>query len=167
MSRGGDITLAWGDQDHTFRLGMVEWRRVQEKCDAGPGEIYRRLILVATALANGMSLKAAAASGMIGDWRVDDMREVILAGLIGGGMTEVQAAPLVRTRVDEPLDFKTNLALAYAIVKAGLGDVEDEPLGEKVGETAPPVSPVESSASPGSTTTASRWDAEDRARWTD
>lgn len=141
MSRAGEITLPWGDQDHTFRLGIGEWRRIQERCDAGPGEIYRRLILVATALGQGLSLKAAAASGFIGDWRIDDMREVILCGLMGGGLTEIQAAPLVRDRVDEKLDFAPNLALAYAIVKAGLGDVEDEPLGERVGETAPPVSP--------------------------
>lgn len=144
MSRAGELTLPWGDQDHTFRLGVGEWRRIQERCDAGPGEIYRRLILVATAIGQGMSLKAAAAAGFIGDWRVDDMREVILCGLMGGGMTEVSAGPLVRARVDEALDFRTNLALAYAIVKAGLGDVEDEPLGEKVGETVPPVSPEES-----------------------
>ena len=142
MSRDASIFLPWGDQDHTFRLGLAEWRKIQERCDAGPGEIYRRLVGVAMAIEQGLTLKAAAAMGMMGDWRIDDVREVILQGLVGGGASPLQAGALVRDRVDDSRDFKAHLALAYAIVAAALGDVEDEPLGEQTGEGAdPPRSP--------------------------
>lgn len=133
MSRDGSITLEWGPEEYTFRLGLAGWRKVQERCDAGPGEIYRRLIMVATVLQKAETLGVAAAMGAIGDWRIDDVREVILQGLVGGGLSEIQAAVLVRERVDLNVDFKVNLALAYGIVRAALGDVPDEPAGEAAG----------------------------------
>jgi hypothetical protein len=133
MSRDGSVALMWGDEEFTFRLRLGEWRSIQERCDAGPGEIFRRLISVGTALEKGLTLTQAAAMGMIGDWRIDDMREVIAQGLIGGGLTELQARALVQRRVDDGADFRTNLALAFAIVKGALGDVSDEASGEPKG----------------------------------
>ncbi|WP_299009928.1 gene transfer agent family protein [uncultured Caulobacter sp.] len=133
MSRDGSVVLQWGDEETVFRLRLGEWRRIQERCDAGPGEIYRRLVTVAMAMEKGFTLAQAAAVGMIGDWRVDDMREVIVQGLIGGGRSELEARALVQRRVDEVVDFKAHLALAFAIVRAGLGDVTDEASGEAKG----------------------------------
>lgn len=137
MSRDGSIITSWGDEEFTFRLATKEWRRIQERCDAGPGELYRRLIGVATVLEKGMSLAEAAAIGMIGDWRIDDVREPILQGLLGGGMSDLQARALVQQRVDLNADFRVNLALAFAIVKAGLGEVSDERVGEPKGAAGP------------------------------
>ncbi|MDB5458153.1 MAG: hypothetical protein JWP92_3738 [Caulobacter sp.] len=133
MSRDASIRLDWGDDEFLFKVGIGQWRKIQERCDAGPGEIYRRLISVATALQTGASLAEAASFGMIGDWRIDDVREVILQALVGGGLSEIQAAVLVRDRVDKDADFKVHLALAFAIVRAALGDVPDEAVGEKPG----------------------------------
>lgn len=133
MSRDGSVVLQWGDEETVFRLRLGEWRRIQERCDAGPGEIYRRLVTVAMAMEKGFTLAQAAAVGMIGDWRVDDMREVIVQGLIGGGRSELEARALVQRRVDDVVDFKAHLALAFAIVRAGLGDVTDEASGEVKG----------------------------------
>ncbi|PLR28150.1 hypothetical protein SGCZBJ_03845 [Caulobacter zeae] len=155
MSRDGSVTLVWGDDEYLFRLGLAQWRRIQEKCDAGPGEIYRRLVTIATVLEKGVTLTQAAAMGAIGDWRIDDVREPILQGLVGGGMSEIAAGALVRTRVDPVVDFKTHLALAFGIVKAGLGEVPDEPLGEPAGGAKKPArSPRARSGSRRSTATA-------------
>lgn len=155
MSRDASITLAWGPDEYVFRLGLGQWRKVQERCDAGPGEIYRRLIGVATGLKAGAGLGELASFNLIGDWRIDDVREVILQALVGGGLSEIQASVLVRERVDKDADFKVHLALAYAIVRAALGDVPDEKLGEKPGgakRRAP--SRAARSGSPRSTATA-------------
>lgn len=158
MSRDGSVVLQWGDDEVTFRIGMGQWRHVQEKCDAGPGEIYRRLIVVATALEKGITLGQAAAMGMIGEWRIDDVREVIAQGLIGGGRSDLEARALVALRVDRDVDFAAHLALAYNIVKAGLGDVPDERVGEPpgVGPRKKTRSRAASSAGPSSTGTARR-----------
>lgn len=133
MSRDGSVTLIWCDEEVTFRLGLGQWRKIQERCDAGPGEIYRRLIGVATLIDKGLTLGQAAQMGMAGDWRVDDVREVIVQGLLGSGRSEVDARGLVGERIDRVVDFKAHLALAFAIVRAGLGDVPDEQVGERSG----------------------------------
>jgi hypothetical protein len=144
------LTTRWGPEEYTFALGLPQWRKVQADCDAGPGEIFRRLIAAATVLEKGLTLTQAAAMGMIGDWRVDDVRSPILWGLVGGGLTELQAGALVATRVDpKGADYKVNIALAYRIVKAGLGESEDEPLGEKVGRANPRRAPSRTAKSAG------------------
>ena len=45
MSRAGELIREWGDGERVFRLGIGEWRKIQETCDAGPGEIAARLFL--------------------------------------------------------------------------------------------------------------------------
>jgi hypothetical protein len=154
MSTASALSLLWGDEEHVFDLGIDQWRRIDQRCGIGPGEVYQRLYLVAMALEKGLSLGQAAAAGMIGHWRIDDMREVILQGLIGGGRTELEAADLVRRRVDAGRDFRRNLALAYAIVKHGLADFEDAPPGESTGEAMEPTtSPSAGSDGDGSIST--------------
>lgn len=137
MSRDGAITLPWGDDEEvTFRLGLRQWEKVQEKCDAGPPEIYRRLIHVGAAVTKGLTLGQAAMAGMAGDWRIHDVREVIVQALIGGGRADLEARALVQERVDRNADYAKHVALAYRIVQAALGDVPDEPLGESKGPAA-------------------------------
>ncbi len=57
-------------------LGLGELLELQEKCDAGPAQIVARL------------------EG--GTWRVQDLRETLRLGLIGGGMTPTDAMVKVR-----------------------------------------------------------------------
>jgi len=156
MSRDASITLPWGIDEYTFKRGIRQWQKGKGRCGAGRGEIYRRLISVAPALEQGLTLRQAAAMGMIGDWRVEDVREVIHQGLIGGGMPEVQAGVLVLRRIPDLASAKDHIALAYGIVRAGLGDVPDEPPGEKTGRAKPKVrapSPKARSGSRASTAT--------------
>jgi hypothetical protein len=153
MSRGGEIVRLWGDADRTFRLGIGEWRKVQETCDAGPGEIAGRLATWAAIRqrhpkASFLDLLVA---GGVGNWRVDDIREPIYRALIGGGMDPTSAGRLMRDLHDER-PIMENLDLALAVVLASLVGAEDEPVGEPSGErpttTTETPSPEENSALP-------------------
>ena len=109
MGRHGDVTIKWADGEHAFRLGIGQLRELQEKCDAGPLEIYRRMFA--------------------GTWRLDDVRETIRLGLLGGGMAPIDALRLVERYVDErPLI--ESMMVAKSILGVVLLPVEDEPLGE-------------------------------------
>jgi hypothetical protein len=150
MSRGGELVRLWGDDERTFRLGIGEWRKIQETCDAGPAEIAARLSVWAASRnrhpkASFLDLLAA---GGLGGWRVDDIREPIYRGLIGGGMEPTIAGRLMRELHDErPL--VENIDLALAIVLASILGPGDEPVGEPQGEPqTTTVSPGESSVSP-------------------
>lgn len=72
MSRHGDISFPWADNEgpgeggaYTFRLGIAEWRKIDERFGIGPMEMLKRLTS--------------------GTWRADYPREVIRLGLQAGG----------------------------------------------------------------------------------
>ena len=115
MSADASVTLAWGDGEHKFRLAIGQLRELQEKCSAGPIEVLDRL-------ANRR-------------WRVDDVRETVRLGLIGGGLDPIKALSLVRHYIDErPL--MESIAPAQAILMAALIGAEGDEVGkEEAGET--------------------------------
>ena len=99
MSRLGQITLEWADGDYTFALKIKQLIELQELCDAGPPYILTRL--------------------QSGTWRVNDVRETIRIGLIGGGMASHEALKMVKRHVDdEPLAY--NALVAQAVISAAL-----------------------------------------------
>lgn len=151
-SRAGEVELAFGTETYCFRLPIGGWRKVQEACDAGPPELLARLSAPFEAMRAGVKAADVIRSGLLGRWRVDDVRAPILHGLIGGGMEPPKAAALVREWVDErPL--LEPLSVAYQVVLASISGPEDEDAsGESEGETGPPLSPE---ASCGSDSTAS------------
>jgi hypothetical protein len=154
-TRTGEIVTEWGDEDRTFRLGIGQWRKLQEKLDVGPGELARRLggLLEFRRRFPKASIVELLLLGGAGDWRVDDVREVLMQGLVGGGLNPTEAGRLVRDLHDErPL--LENVPLAFEIVLASFIGPEDEPLGKPQGEAEANPSPAESSASPTSTETA-------------
>jgi hypothetical protein len=144
MSRAGEISLQFGDEERVFRLTIGAWRKIQEKCDAGPPEIASRLAAGLAFRSQGLSPAQALAMGGLGRWRVDDIREVLYQGLIGGDMDPTAAGKVIRDLVDErPLG--ECIAIAYAVVLASVVGSPDEPLGESPGETAgPALSPTAS-----------------------
>jgi hypothetical protein len=129
MSRDGSITLAWGDGEHRFRLAIGQLRELQEKCDAGPAEIAGRLA--------------------DGRWRVNDVRETVRLGLIGGGMTPGDAHHRTVRYVDER-PWLESLPAAQAVIMAALVGAPEEPVGKDQAAEAQTEAP-EASPSPPST----------------
>lgn len=111
------VTLNWIGGEHEFALRLGELRALQESCNAGPEEVFNRL--------------------RMGTWRVNDMIEPIRLGLVGGGMPAKDAKALVLPLVDQHALAQFKLT-AIAIMSDALFAPKDDPLGEAVGETAPP-----------------------------
>lgn len=118
MSRAGDVSLPFGGEERRFKLGIGQWRAVQEKCDAGPPELLRRYVE--------------------GTWRIDDLREVLFQGLVGGGLDQASATALIVGTFD-PNPKLQFVAIAQAIVMAGL-------IGDPGGEDPPGKSPARGKA---------------------
>lgn len=112
MSRDGSILLTFPDgDDYNCRLAWGQIIKIQEARNAGPFAIYMRL--------HGA------------DWLIEDIREVIRWGLIGGGMDPVKAKKMILEYIEDRAPFH-NLALAQAIIKAGiLGPPDEEEIEKK------------------------------------
>lgn len=113
-NRHGAVELDFADGTYTFRLALDQIDELERKRDASIFTIAQRL---------DPALRTA---------RLGDITEVIRLGLIGGGMTPVDALAKVRRYVDErPLDESRDTA--YAVTLAALmrvhGD-EVKPAGE-------------------------------------
>lgn len=126
------IELEWADGKYEFRLGLKELRILQEKCNAGPLAVYRRLV--------------------DGTWRVDDVFETMRLGLMGAGMEPTKALKLVEQyAVERPLI--ENIPRAQAIIGVALVGPEDDQLPKPTAteETKSPDSRTVNSPSPPST----------------
>jgi hypothetical protein len=114
MSRIGTIVKPFGGDDRTFAMPWRELIELQEARDCGPAIVLARLF--------------------VGEWRLEDVREVIRLGLQGGGMTPAEATKLVKIHVEghpENIGGEDGLLkLAVAILSAALDGAPDEPLGE-------------------------------------
>jgi len=110
--RDARLDLTWADGDYSFRLGWGELAELQERCNAGPYVVLNRL--------------------QSGEWRIEDISNVIRLGLIGAGhdMTPTKALQLVRRYVEDrpPLE---NHYVAIVILTAGLLGAPEEPVGER------------------------------------
>lgn len=115
MSRAAEITMAFGGEERLFRLPIGRLRALQEKTDSGPMELIQRLVA--------------------GNWRIDDVREPILQGLIGGGMDSRSATQLLLDHFDD-LPVLPFVAVAQAIVAASVIGVEEETMEKHKAGTA-------------------------------
>lgn len=111
MSRDGSVDLEWADGQYRFRLGLGELRELQEKTGCGPEFLHARL--------------------QARNWMVDDARETIRLGLIGGGLDPAAALTLVKRYVDERPASITHKAIVSAILLSALTAAPD---GEKPGK---------------------------------
>lgn len=112
MSANGSITLVWAGGEDVFCLSKVGLiLDLEDKCRAGIGVISARL-------ENGA-------------YSLNDVRETIRLGLIGGGATPERAMTAVKSHVDEnPLSHSVLVALA--VVRAVLfGFPADDPVGKE------------------------------------
>jgi hypothetical protein len=121
--------IVWVGGEHRFRLRLGELRALQKNCDAGPEQVFNRIRL--------------------GNWRVDDLIEVLRLGLIGSGeMEHKEAGPFIARLLEvHPLvSFKLP---ALAVLAAALLPME----GQDV-EGKPEAASPEDGTSPPSTETA-------------
>ena len=125
-------------------------------------EIVQRLaplieLLQSGTLTSSAHIMQAIMSGRFGAAQVGDIREPILFGLIGGGMTSTEAGALVRNVFDEA--FRTpgrspillHAVLAFDISLQALIGWQDDSLGEPT-PTPPkarPRRPMKAEATPG------------------
>lgn len=121
------LTLRWPGGEHAFRLGLGELRIIQQRTDCGPEYILKKI-------EHGL-------------WTVDELREVLRNGLIGGGMAPVDALKAVdKAFEDTPMiEFKIP---AMTLMAASLFGPEDDPVGEDLAvNPTPPNSQTESGGS--------------------
>lgn len=105
-SPDASVVIDFAGGQHLFRLAIGEWQKVEAARNLGPAEIWQRLFN--------------------GTWRIEDMREVIRWGLIGGGKTPTQAAEMLRDFVDANAPLLRSLALAQQVATAGWIGADDE-----------------------------------------
>lgn len=105
-ARDGSVTFEWADGEHTFRLGIAQLEELQEKAGCGPFELMRRLT--------------------VGAWRIEEVRETLRLGLIGGGMEAVQALKLVN-RYAGSGQLLVAVLPARVVIAAALTGPADEP----------------------------------------
>lgn len=135
--RNGSVTFIWAGEERTFRLRLGELRELQTFCDAGPEEIKNRI--------------------ETGKWRVDDLREVIRLGLIGGGTPSSQVVILMKQHFDD-VEPMHNKIPAFIVISAGLAGDPQDVVGKKQKRRRPRAKQADVSPSPQSTATVSSSD---------
>ena len=119
MSRKAEVTLDWADGTYPFALKIDHLAELQDKCDAGPWYIQWALQVAVFAASSGMAPPR--------DMSPAYVIETIRLGLIGGGMSAIEALKKVRTYVG-PGQLHDNISTAYSIIGVALQGVpEDEP----------------------------------------
>jgi len=125
----GQVELEWGDGPHIFNIAKhAQVFELEDKCRCGVAEIYDRI--------------------QNGRWKIDDIRETIRLGLIGGGMKPLDALSLVKRYFDDrPWAESINIALVI-LMAAMVGVPGDQIKKEEAEQTATEVTEAHSSAPP-------------------
>lgn len=122
----GTVRIAWGDGEHDFNVALIKCAlELEEKCNAGLAEICSRLY--------GKSLAEQR-------WRINDVRETLRIGLIGGGKTPVEALRLVQRYCDDR-PFAESVPAALTVVLAAIVGVPDDTVGKTPADRAEVESP--------------------------
>lgn len=119
MSRNGSIDLDFADGTYTFRLAIGQLRELQET-------VNKTRIKLGAPLIGPASLYNLLVSR---DAWMHEVREVMRLGLIGGGLTPIEAVDLVRRYVEERPIAESSVHAALVLGAALFGSPE-EPLDE-------------------------------------
>lgn len=133
----GQVALDFGDGTYTFRLTVNGAIELEQKCDAPFTVVLNRLAA--------------------GAYKINDVREVIRLGLIGGGLDPTKALKVVRQYVDDR-PIAESWPVARAVLMGLMFGFEAEPLGDTASgeaEAATPESPNASTPPPSTETPAS------------
>lgn len=109
--------LVWTGGEHPFALSMGEIEALQQATGFGPHRLLTRMVER--------------------DWMVGEIKHTIRLGLIGGGMAQKDAGPIVARLFDEHPLFEF-LPLATMILQHALSGPEDDPVGKPRGVETPP-----------------------------
>ncbi|WP_426163106.1 gene transfer agent family protein [Sandarakinorhabdus sp. DWP1-3-1] len=90
-----EITLAFGDGEYLFRLGLAQIAEIQTKTGTGIGALYARLLKGRYVLGDGRSVGNAAEA----EFYLADIIEVLRQGLIGGAVGVVDGAAVTVTPI--------------------------------------------------------------------
>jgi len=126
----GQVEIEWGDGPHTFCIAKhAHAFELEDKCKSGVAEIYERI--------------------RDSKWHINDLRETIRLGLIGGGMKPLDALSLVKRYFDER-PWAESINTALVILMAAMVGVPGDIVGKKEGaeQTATKETEVPSSAPP-------------------
>lgn len=138
----GSVTLVWNGGEHTFNIAKYKVAlELEEKCNAGVGTIYNRLL-------SGMSMATAS-------YYVNDFRETIRLGLIGGGMNPTEAYKLVVKNVDER-PWQESIRPALVILQAAHVGVPGDDVGKEEADRAEKEQVIQGLSDPQSTEQAQR-----------
>jgi hypothetical protein len=121
MSADASKTFEWADGEYKFRLAIGQLRELQDKTGVGPYALLSRVI--------------------DRTWKVDDLREVIRLGLIGGGLEPLKALSLVKNYV-EGRPLMESLTPVKVILAAALFGDPDDPVGKR-NRRRPRINPVQ------------------------
>jgi Phage tail tube protein, GTA-gp10 len=111
MAINGEVTLTWGDGEHKFNVAKIKAvLELEEKCNAGIAEIFRRI--------------------SDGKWRINDVRETLRIGLIGGGMPPDKAMRLINRYCDDR-PWTESLQPAMVVLMAAMVGVPGDDVGKK------------------------------------
>lgn len=149
MSADGSIELEWAEETRKFRIAIGGFRDVQESINS------RRVAIGAEPVGPSAILSALRTNNA---WP-DDVRDILKAGLVGGGLAYDKAQRLLVKNFDnKPLLAHTKTAF-LVLLAALVGVPDDEPAKKKIAEVPDATSessPSETSrsASPSSTETA-------------
>lgn len=121
MSADGSIELAWAGEDRRFRIAIGEFRELQEA-------VNRRRV--------GMGLPPDGPSGILNSLRTknawpDDVRDIIRLGLIGGGMSRVDASRVMVREFDGSPLLQHTKAAFLVLLAALVGAPDDDPSKKK------------------------------------
>lgn len=121
MSADGSIELVWADETRRFRIGIGEFRSLQESVNS------RRVLIGAQPVGPGGLLDLLRTKNA---WP-DDVRDVLKAGLIGGGL-EFQEANKLLVRHFDGKPLLEHSKTAFPVLLAALvGVPDDEPSKKK------------------------------------
>jgi hypothetical protein len=124
-----DLFLNFADGEYRFHLGLQQIAELQEKCNAGVGEIFARLMRGRVMDGTEIALMATQAV-----FRAEDVRETVRLGLIGGGRgvvaeqevkVDAVKARVLCERYLDPLPLLDQWKFAAAIMAARMVGYDD------------------------------------------
>lgn len=119
MDGTGLLIRPFGGEERQFLLDIERLRALQAKTDCGPVELIRRM--------------------EVGAWRIDDLRETIFQGLVGGGSTQLEATVLLRDNFDgQRRGYAQFVPLAHEIAVHAVFGPEEQEVGEPKAEAKTP-----------------------------